>query len=65
VEDSQLAIEEPVEDSQMAIEKPVEDSQLVIEEPVGAESAAAATECTPTKGVFGWAVAYLKAAVGK
>ncbi|KAK1642050.1 hypothetical protein QYE76_059855 [Lolium multiflorum] len=64
LEDSQLAIEEPVEDSQMAIEKPVEDSQLVIEEPVGAESAAA-TECTPTKGVFGWAVAYLKAVVGK
>ncbi|KAM0834730.1 hypothetical protein ACQ4PT_063404 [Festuca glaucescens] len=65
VEDSQMAIEEPVEDSQMAIEEPVEDSQLAIEEPVGLESAAAATECTPTKGVFGWAVAYLKAAVGK
>uniref|UniRef100_A0ACD5WHT7 Uncharacterized protein n=1 Tax=Avena sativa TaxID=4498 RepID=A0ACD5WHT7_AVESA len=44
--------------------KSVEDSRLPIEEPAGAE-AVAATECTPTKGVFGWAVAYLKALVGK
>jgi hypothetical protein len=45
----------------------LEDSQLAIDEPVGVESAAAAaaTECTPTKRLFGWALAYLKAVVGK
>uniref|UniRef100_A0ACD6AAR3 Uncharacterized protein n=1 Tax=Avena sativa TaxID=4498 RepID=A0ACD6AAR3_AVESA len=42
--------------------KSVEDSRLAIEEPA---EAVAATECIPTKGVFGWAVAYLKALVGK
>ncbi|XP_047071288.1 pentatricopeptide repeat-containing protein At2g35030, mitochondrial-like [Lolium rigidum] len=46
--------------------KCLEDTQLAIDEPVGVESAAAAaTECTPTKGLFGWALAYLKAVVGK